>query len=349
MKKLLLMLLIVLTLLSLCACGETKEPTSDIPSSDSDTLPTFTKESTESIHDGLGNSIANYSNLMGRIVECKDYIFHSYTEDYQIVVTEKSTGFATTLPINGYNLNLYNNVLYYKSPDSDNIYAYDLISGEVYSPVLPQKPKNTFSYYQFFVTEHGFVIVYDELISVKEVCVSDFQGNIVARKNISNSAFRFINEDLLVSLDNNMITTLSLPNLEERSLACPPEFNGLESFGDGYLYDICKSEDKNCIIKLNPLSGEYEKYQIDDSKGYNISYNNGVLYYTSQDGTSMISTSGEPLGVFNSLFHIFDMSFTADGYVYGIAADKTEDTVNVFSKLYVRLRSDGTELTGLHY
>ena len=312
MKRLSVWVMLLILCVVFCGCGkdtsENKSPSVGQTPDEQNTLPTFTKESTESIHGSLGNSIANYSNLMGRIVECKDYIFHSYTEDYQIVVVEKSTGASTLLPINGYNLSIYNNILFYISPRVDDIFAYNLVSGEISSPVLPPKPKDTYGYWQFFVTKYGYIIVYDDFLSVKELCVSDFNGNIIARRNISNSSFRFINEDLLVSLNDNMVTTLSLPHLEENSITCPPEINGVESFGDGFLYDVYQSEDENCIIKLNPFSGEYEKYYVDDLKGYNISYNNGVLYYTSQVGTSMISTSGESLGVFNSIFHIFDMS-----------------------------------------
>ena len=109
------------------------------PPNQQDTLPTFTKESTESIHDGLGNSIANYSNYSCQLVECKDYIFHSYNEDFQITVIDKKTDISTLLPINGLHLSIYNNTLYFVPLDGSSVFAYNLLSGDTYEPLLPQK------------------------------------------------------------------------------------------------------------------------------------------------------------------------------------------------------------------
>ncbi len=313
------------------------------------TLPTFTKESTESIHGSLGNSIANYSNYSCQLVECKDYIFHSYNEDLQITVIDKKADISTVLPINGLHLSIYNNTLYFVPLDGSSVFAYNLLSGDTYEPLLPQKPHDDYKYDQFFVSDMGYVFVYRYEYNTEMICVADFDGNMVSQAVLPGSTFIFINNSLLLTRQENLLITLSLPSLEQSSVAAPEGFYDYDSFGDGFIYGFYKSDDYNCIMKVDPLSGEAEMLPVDDLKGFSLSCNDNVIYYTSQSGTSAITTSGDIVGTICSIYHLFNMTFTSNEFIYCTAADKNLSFINILSELHARLKTDGSYMTTLHY
>ncbi len=147
------------------------------PPKQQDTLPTFTKESTESIHGSLGNSIANYSSDFVLLAECKDYIFHSYNKDFQITMVEKSTDNSTPLPIYGINLSIYNNKLYYTL--GGYYYSYDLLTGMITEHWIHDYKVPSTLLDRFFVTDSGFVAI----SSVPSVIYTiDFSGNLLSKK-----------------------------------------------------------------------------------------------------------------------------------------------------------------------
>ena len=319
------------------------------PPKQQDTLPTFTKESTESINGNLGNSIANYSNYLCSLVECKDYIFHCYDRLFRISLIEKATDKVTTLPINGINLSIYNNTLYYSCPERTTIYAYDLVSGNIYEPNMPNKPNDSYTYDQFILFDKGFVIVYGNHYWTEEICICDFNGNTLARKKIHCDKVILLNNYTLVSMQDNTIITLSLPSLEQSTITAPEGFYDYDSFGDGFIYGFYKSDDYNCIMKVNPLSGENEKLHIDDLKGFSLNCYDNVIYYTSQTGTSAISIFGKPIGNIHFAYHTFDISFTSNGYMYCEASKiRGDELISTFPDFFCSSAFDGSNFSFLN-
>ena len=319
------------------------------PPKQQDTLPTFTKKSTESIHGSLGNSIANYSNYICQLAECKDYIFHCYDRLFRISLIEKATDKVTTLPINGINLSIYNNTLYYSCPERTTIYAYDLVSGDIYEPNIPDKPNDSSTYDQFFIFDKGFIIVYGASYWTEMICVCDFNGNILFQKKIHCGKVLLLDNNTLLTMQENLLITLSLPSLDQSSVSAPEGFYDYDSFGDGFIYGFYKSDEYNCIMKVNPLSGEAEMLPVDDLKGFSLSCNDNVIYYTSQSGTSAITTSGNIVGNIHSTYHTFDISFTSNGYMYCEASKVRGDKlVSTFPDHFCCSNYDGTNFFFLH-
>ena len=313
-----------------------------------ETLPTFTKESTESINGTLGNSIVNYSSFFCQLVECKDYIFHSYNEDYQIIMVEKSTDKSTPLPIYGINLSIYDNVLYYTSPDMTSVFAYNLLSGNIYCPPLPVPPTEDSIYHRLFVSSNGFVIIYtdDYLKPILTRCLN-FEGNVIAEK-IINSQSIILSDNCTISahIGSNLFT-YSIPSLNENSYYFPESVAEISSCGDGFVY--CNEYNKSVINVLDLKTSVITQLQIDNENVFIVRPYDKKIYYTTSNGTFTLDpqTTSPPQEL--STLRLTDFSFTTNGYIYAFNSTSSPPLISRFIGFHVRIKLDGKDLTVLSH
>ena len=163
MKKLLLILLVALVLLSLSACGEAKEPEeiADVPNIDHTILDADRH---------LGNSFENYSSEDTLLVEYGNRIYHAYNSRHEIMEYCTANDKETPLGIYGTNLSVYKNVLYYIGEDGTSIHSYDLatntdsvwITGEEIATLLPEPTYQYPRISDLIVTDYGMCMLYGD-------------------------------------------------------------------------------------------------------------------------------------------------------------------------------------------
>ncbi len=358
MKKLTVFALLLVLCLCLCASRESEknsqvnsnippsvdEPTDNEPLS----LPILTKEATESIHDGLGNSIANYSDPICLLAECAEYIFHSYGDNYQITMIEKSTDKSTLLPIYGTNLSIYDHSLYFLDPDHNFIYRYNFLDGSVDEADFPQKPDGWYSYEFLFVTSLGFIITYYQgsidhyycmLTGFNGTLLSTFDGDFFDCGLLSDTTIAFR------QLGNSQVTILDLSNMEISTISIPVEFSKVIDFDDGYIYGYQDDSRSATLLRVDPTNGSSMTIDLPNVKA-TINYEHkNILYYVSYNGTSAISLDSNESFVFCKKYHLMHMTFTSDGYIYATGGlQNSTDTIYWNTTKPVRIKVDGTDL-----
>ena len=351
MKRSVVLVILLILCVVFCACGKdttaNKTPSVSQTPEQQNTLPTFTKESTESIHDGLGNSIANYSSWNCLLAECKDYIFHSYNEDHQIMLVEKSTGSITPLSIYGTNLSIYDHILYFVSPDKTELFAYNLVSGAVYSPTLPPLPASDCLYYQLFVSPFGFFVAYTNIyyspVLVRNI---SFDGDIIAEKQMPASFFIVISNSAVAARVDDKMCTYTIPDLIEASYIFPESISTPASFGNGRIYSHMYN--KPIITMLDLESSELTQVEIDNGNILDLRVHNENIYYTTIDGTFVISSLSQPSHKKLSNMRLINYSFTTDGYIYSFhSTSDSPGNISTIHGFYIRLKADGSDMTVL--
>ena len=303
-----------------------------------ETLPTFTKESTESIHGSLGNSIANYSSDFVLLAECKDYIFHSYNKDFQITMVEKSTDNSTPLPIYGINLSIYNNKLYYTL--GGYYYSYDLLTGMITEHWIHDYKVPSTLLDRFFVTDSGFVAI----SSVPSVIYTiDFSGNLLSKKTISGSDITLVTPNSVAICDSLHCFLANTTDLMQISMPIPSSRDAV-SFGDGNIYRV--SSDNLSIIQISPESKTFKIAPISFASHIYGATNN-VIYYQSKEGTEMLSIENGKTRCYSNDYFFAEMSFTTNGFIYGMAIPSDTDYSKGYDYVYVRSKLDGSDMTVL--
>ena len=365
MKKLLLMLLVALALLSLSACGEAKEPEeiADVPNIDHTILDADRH---------LGNSFENYSSEDTLLVEYGNRIYHAYNSRHEIMEYCTANDKETPLGIYGTNLSVYKNVLYYIGEDGTSIHAYDLatntdsvwITGEEILNKIPesQQPTRYFSPQigNLLVSDHGFSLILGHTCAY--FIHIDFNGNLITAHYISYGA----------SADNCSVIPISDANLiiTNMSLSYILSFN-LKSFElnqQSTEHMICKtlstSEGKLYVVTavdrlLFELSSNLREYKAIPLPQDNLSdlraiaiYNNRVIYgfidSFSYDCSRYFKLGETDCTLAMPDVELFNITFTSNGLIFAITNDSSALDFNSSQiKKYIMANYDFTAIRTL--
>ena len=350
MKRSVVLVILLILCVVFCACGKdttaNKTPSVSQTPEQQNTLPTFTKESTESIHDGLGNSIANYSSISCLLAECKDYIFHSYNADHQIIMVEKTTNNSTPLPIYGTDLSIYNNILYYIPSDRTSFCSYNLLSGESSTVTFLDNLPNGFFYEQVFVLDFGFVVRYtDEWHKTQMIRCIDFDGDIIAEKKPQIASCILSGSSSMAARSGDNIILFSLPNLSESFSAFPYSIAMLSTSSDENIYSYMYN--KPFINKLRKETNAVEQWDVPFGDILSAQEYSNRLYCTTDDGVFVVSPSN-PAEFFKFCsFKLTDLTFTTNGYIYAFVSTSGEDYIDHIKGYHISLKFDGSDMTVL--
>ena len=347
MKKLLLILFIVLTLLSLCACkdnADTPQEIADVPNIDHNILDADRH---------LGNSFENYSSEDTLLVEYGNRIYHAYNSRHEIMEYCTANDKETPLGIYGTNLSVYKNVLYYIGEDGTSIHAYDLatntdsvwITGEEIAMLLPEPTYQYPRISDLIVTDYGMCMLYGDSqylthISFEKALISTSyeSGMIFTHPGNNLTDLIVISSNKLCALYKNSFCIYDSSSVAYSYLPIDPYLFATSVGSDGhnsYFYsllypNLLKLDADSLSLTASIFFEEYDTHILPKSK-----YGDYIYFSVLKPDNSCYQFMRKSISD-NSCFVLMDdcavthLTFTSNNMVYGITANVGEEFVSYF-------------------
>ncbi len=132
-------------------------------------------------------------------------------------------------------------------------------------------------------------------------------------------------------------------DLSQTSMLIPSSHDAI-SFGDGKIYRI--SSDNLSIIQISPDTKTSNISSIPFVSNIDGAVKN-ILYYQTDEGTNMLSLENGKIRCYSTDYFFAEMSFTTNGFIYGMAIPSDTDYSKGYDYVYIRSKLDGSDMTVL--